>query len=75
MVTIYKICFFNWNFLLGCSKAYALEIASLHPAQVLQITHKKGSLDFGCDADLVFLDEDLNVLSTWIAGELVYSAS
>ncbi|KAK9502017.1 hypothetical protein O3M35_012628 [Rhynocoris fuscipes] len=56
----------------GCTVAQALEAATLHPAQVLGITNKKGTLDFGSDADFVILDHHLNVISTWIAGKLVY---
>jgi N-acetylglucosamine-6-phosphate deacetylase len=33
----------------------------------------KGRLEFGCDADLVLLDEELAVLKTFIAGEEVFS--
>lgn len=58
----------------GCSREYALEAASLHPARALGITAQKGTLAFGCDADFVLLDDDLRVRSTWIAGECVYEA-
>uniref|UniRef100_A0A669F6S2 N-acetylglucosamine-6-phosphate deacetylase n=1 Tax=Oreochromis niloticus TaxID=8128 RepID=A0A669F6S2_ORENI len=53
----------------GCSVQEALEAASLHPAQLLGISHKKGKLDYGSDADLVLLDEGLNVKATYISGE------
>lgn len=56
----------------GCSIVEALEAATLHPAQALEIESDKGVLDFGAEADLVFLDDDLQVLSTWIAGNCVY---
>lgn len=58
-----------------CSTAEALQAASLHPAQALRLDGSKGSLEVGCDADLVQLDDDLNVLSTWIAGECVWKKS
>lgn len=57
---------------LDCGLEYALEAASLHPALVLGIENQKGSLNFGTDADFVMLNDDLDVLSTWIAGECVY---
>ena len=57
-----------------CSKVEALESATLHPAEMLGITSKKGTLDFGTDADFVLLDDDLNVLRTYIAGECVWSS-
>lgn len=56
----------------GCTTVEALEGATLHPAQVLGIEHKKGTLNYESDADLVFLDDDLNVHATLIAGEPVW---
>uniref|UniRef100_A0A672GGB3 N-acetylglucosamine-6-phosphate deacetylase n=1 Tax=Salarias fasciatus TaxID=181472 RepID=A0A672GGB3_SALFA len=57
----------------GCSMEEALEAAALHPAQLLGISHTKGKLDYGADADLVLLDDALNVKSTFISGEKVWS--
>lgn len=56
----------------GCSTVEALESASLHAAEVLGIQNRKGTLNFDTDADFVILDNDLHVLSTWIAGECVW---
>lgn len=58
-----------------CPIVYALEAASLHPAKCLKIEHQKGTLDFGGDADLVILNDDLTIRSTWIAGKCLYNAS
>lgn len=55
-----------------CSLVYALEAASLHPAQCLKIEDRKGTLNFGADADFVMLGEDLSIWSTWIAGSCVF---
>ncbi|XP_055526353.1 N-acetylglucosamine-6-phosphate deacetylase [Wyeomyia smithii] len=55
-----------------CSIEYALEAASLHPARCLGIEKNKGTLNYGGDADFVMLDDSLNILSTWIAGECVF---
>lgn len=55
-----------------CSTVYAIEAASLHPAKCLGIEAQKGTLNYGGDADFVFLDDALKVKSTWIAGECVY---
>jgi len=49
-----------------------LECATLHPAQLLNIQHQKGTTNYGADADLVFLDDDLNVHATLIAGKPVW---
>ncbi|XP_035471763.2 N-acetylglucosamine-6-phosphate deacetylase isoform X1 [Scophthalmus maximus] len=56
----------------GCSVEEALEAASLHPAQLLGVSHKKGNLDYGSDADLTLLDDGLNVRATYISGEEVW---
>ncbi|XP_049286293.1 N-acetylglucosamine-6-phosphate deacetylase [Anopheles funestus] len=56
----------------NCTIEYALEAASLHPARCIAIEKRKGTLDYGADADFVLLDDNLNVQSTWIAGECVY---
>ena len=45
----------------NCSISQALRCASEHPAKLLGIFPQKGSLDYGADADLVILDDDLNV--------------
>ncbi|XP_033217985.1 N-acetylglucosamine-6-phosphate deacetylase [Belonocnema kinseyi] len=55
-----------------CTIVEALEAATLHPAQVLEIHSRKGVLNFGAEADFILLNEKLEVLSTWIAGDCVY---
>lgn len=69
-----KILFLtNFLFSIGCSIVEALEAATLHPAKTLGIERTKGTLSYGADADIVMLDNDLELLSTWISGECVYS--
>jgi N-acetylglucosamine-6-phosphate deacetylase len=51
----------------------ALEAASLHAAKALGIENQKGTLNFGADADFIFLGEDYSVWSTWIEGKCVYT--
>ncbi|CAK1578427.1 unnamed protein product [Parnassius mnemosyne] len=68
-------CIIKFKEATDCSLEYALEAASLHPAKALGIDNCKGRLNYQCDADFVILDpKTLNVLSTWIAGECVYTA-
>ncbi|XP_043670760.1 N-acetylglucosamine-6-phosphate deacetylase isoform X1 [Vespula pensylvanica] len=57
----------------GCSVVEALEAATLHPARALKIESKKGVLNFGADADFVLLNDNLELLSTWISGDCVYT--
>ncbi|XP_008415421.1 N-acetylglucosamine-6-phosphate deacetylase [Poecilia reticulata] len=58
----------------GCSVEDALEAAALHPARLLGLSHRKGSLHYGADADLVLLDDGLRVRATYISGEEVWRA-
>jgi N-acetylglucosamine-6-phosphate deacetylase len=53
----------------------SIEAATLHPALVLGIEKQKGTLSFGADADFILLDAQLNVLSTFIAGEQAWTIS
>jgi adenine deaminase len=49
-----------------------VECVTAHPAALLNITDKKGSLNPGLDADLVVLDDAGNVYQTWKFGEKVF---
>lgn len=66
------MCIRHFQQVSGCTVESALEAASLHPAQLLGLTHLKGSLDYGTDADFVLLDDALNVRATYIAGRQVW---
>ncbi len=54
-----------------CSPAEALTAASEAPARVLD-EDRKGVIEDGRDADLVFLDPQLRVMATMIGGSIVY---
>ena len=41
----------------------ALRMASLYPAKVLGISHETGKIEKGYKADLVLIDEQLNVIN------------
>jgi len=56
-----------------CSKADALEAASLKPAKLIQAYPAKGTLAIGADADFVILSDELEVESTYVDGELAWS--
>ncbi|KAJ2844754.1 N-acetyl-glucosamine-6-phosphate deacetylase [Coemansia brasiliensis] len=53
-----------------CSLVEAIEAATLHPAQMLGIEKRKGTLDFGADADIIFLTDDLYVEKVFVRGQL-----
>jgi N-acetylglucosamine-6-phosphate deacetylase len=52
----------------------AIQMATLTPARSIGVANRKGSLEPGKDADIVFLDDDLNVLKTMVGGDVVYEA-
>lgn len=57
----------------GCTLADAIEMASVNPAKQLNIFDRKGSLAIGKDADIVILDENLDVYMTFCRGELAFT--
>ncbi len=54
--------------------AEAIQMATLTPARSIGVSDRKGSLEPGKDADLVLLDQNLNVTSTIVMGKVVYRA-
>lgn len=53
----------------------ASKLVSYHPAKVLGLDHRKGLLMPGYDADFVILNNDLEVIQTWIKGKCFYNKS
>jgi N-acetylglucosamine-6-phosphate deacetylase len=53
---------------LGVPVEDALRMASLNPARFLRLDHELGRISEGYRADLVLLDADFGVKSTWIGG-------
>ncbi len=51
-----------------------LPLLTLNPARLIGMDHRKGSIAPGKDADLVVLDEELNVTATYVAGNCVFAA-
>jgi N-acetylglucosamine-6-phosphate deacetylase len=47
----------------------AFQMASLLPARLLHIDHKKGRLSNGYDADIVILNQEFHVVDVYIAGK------
>lgn len=57
---------------LGLPFTEALNMATLYPAEAIGCT-QKGRLSDGMDADFLLLSPNLDLLSTWIGGQRVYS--
>jgi adenine deaminase len=55
----------------GLSRQQAWSMGSLHPATRFGLDGEIGGLGGGRRADLVLIDDDLNVHNTWYGGELV----
>jgi N-acetylglucosamine-6-phosphate deacetylase len=53
---------------LGISLQDAVRMLTVNPATLLGIEFKKGALRNGADADIVLLDEGLNVTNVWARG-------
>jgi N-acetylglucosamine-6-phosphate deacetylase len=64
-------CIRNLVAFTNCSLAEALTCATQHPADLLGIAHKKGTFSYGADADIVLLDDDLNVRRVFVGGDEV----
>ncbi|KAI0317169.1 Metallo-dependent hydrolase [Amylostereum chailletii] len=65
-------CVRNFSRFTGCSLGEAIKCATFNPAKCLGIENRKGTLRPGADADLVVLDRNGNVVSTWVAGKQVW---
>jgi N-acetylglucosamine-6-phosphate deacetylase len=50
----------------------AIKMATLTPARSIGVANRKGSLEPGKEADVVMLDEDLDVVLTMVGGEVVW---
>jgi N-acetylglucosamine-6-phosphate deacetylase len=57
---------------LGLDLLQAVQLVTLNPARILGIDSWTGSIEVGKKADLVLLDEDLEVAATWVEGRLLY---
>jgi len=57
----------------GCKLEEAVEMAAVNPAKQLKIFDRKGSISKGKDADIVILDENLDVYLTICRGKVAYT--
>ncbi len=58
----------------GCTLVESIDCATKHPAKMLNIYPKKGSLNYGADADFILMDKNLIVKATFIRGDLSWSS-
>ncbi|KAF8608043.1 Metallo-dependent hydrolase [Ceratobasidium sp. AG-I] len=72
VVTLPK-CIRNFMAFTSATLSQAIKCATYNPAKCLGIETRKGTLRAGADADLVVMNQEGEVLSTWVAGKLVWS--
>jgi N-acetylglucosamine-6-phosphate deacetylase len=56
----------------GLPLPWAIQMASLNPAIAVGLDARKGSLEVGKDADLILIDEDIDVHLTMVRGSVIY---
>jgi N-acetylglucosamine-6-phosphate deacetylase len=56
---------------LGIPLADAVRMLTLNPASLLGIEFKKGALRVGADADIILLDEGMQLTNVWVRGAVV----
>ncbi|MDR7238863.1 N-acetylglucosamine-6-phosphate deacetylase [Neobacillus drentensis] len=56
----------------GCTLEDIVFMSSINPAKQLNLFHRKGSLETGKDADVVVLNEHMDVLMTLCRGKVAY---
>jgi N-acetylglucosamine-6-phosphate deacetylase len=59
----------------GLPMQEAIKMATLNAAERIGVDKQKGSLEVGKDADIIIIDDDVNVYMTIIKGKVVYSTS
>lgn len=62
----------NWVETIHIPMEEAVVMASLNPAKIAHVDHRKGSLAIGKDADFMVLDDDYQVVMTFVEGTLAY---
>jgi len=58
----------------GLSLTDVLPMATINPARLIGVDDRKGSLEEGKDADVAIVDDDGRVVTTLVAGRVVYDS-
>ena len=59
--------------LVGVPIQDALKMATINPARVIDVNSRKGSIEIGKDADIIVIDEKINVYATLVKGKVVHN--
>ena len=68
MIDMFKNMVQKW----GVPIENCIKMATSNPSRVLRISHKKGSISCGKDADIIIIDKKMNLLITIVEGNIVY---
>ncbi len=66
-------CVRNLTHLLDVPIQQAVQMATLNPARAIGLAHQVGQITVGRPADLVFIDDDVQVALTLVDGKIVYA--
>ena len=72
-ITTMDKCLGNAISLIGLPLKDALRTVTLSPAVIIGVSDRKGTIEKGKDADILIMDQDINVLKTVVRGKVVYS--
>jgi len=65
-------CVRNMVKLVGLSIQDAVKMATINPAKIIGVDERKGILAKGKDADILIIDEDVNIIMTMVGGRIIY---
>ena len=60
---------------IGYPMHVAFRMATLTPARIIGMGRSKGSLEYGKDADIIVVDDDINVKAAYVKGKKLYEVS
>jgi N-acetylglucosamine-6-phosphate deacetylase len=66
-------CVRNLTRLVGLPLHNAVQMASLNPVRAIGMSDKMGSVEAGKEANLIVIDNDVNVYLTMVNGQIVYN--
>ena len=55
-----------------CTMTELVQMVTYNPAKVINMDHRKGTLEIGKDADFTVFDEDFNIYMTIVKGTILY---
>ncbi len=59
---------------IGYPMHVAFRMATLTPARIIGLDRYKGSLEYGKDADVIVVDDDINIKAAYVMGKKLYEA-